>query len=29
MKDFPLVLCLLTLVWLVFSFTVLYFNVLT
>jgi hypothetical protein len=29
MRDFPVVLCLLTLVWLVFSFTVLYVNVLT
>jgi hypothetical protein len=29
MRDFPVVLCLLTLVWLVFSFTVLYFNILT
>jgi hypothetical protein len=29
MRDHSLVFCLLTLVWLAFSFTVVYFNVLT
>jgi hypothetical protein len=29
MRDYPVVFCVLTLVWLVFSLTVVYFNLLT